>query len=680
MTEDGRLALLLDWVREFEALDDDEREKHMRALAGTAAMDAGTSTAAAFWRGVYDLALVIDEHGSPPPVEAVQAVRAALAQVLDGDLLHRPELGPRAVGRRDPQRGVDGAVPVGGTPLLACHYRAAGRGVAGPVGAVPRRSTSGASPGGRMAAACSRDEGRRLTRRGDSCSLGHRGVASSSHHGGGPVARSDCPGGEPGVRGRRVPRRVGHREAMGPRRCGAAVRAPAGRNRKQPPGRGSRCEPASALALRRFRLVSKDSSPMTYAHVSGGKTLPEWQHEARSALAQARALNDHYDGKAMPAEAAFRIERLLNHVSDAKRHMDTLRAEQALGAPDYKHDMLGGFGVGGGGSHDPSAAGFGNAGAPLSKATKSFLGWVRDGQMTPERKADLVENATGLNLIPTDYAGTILKELPREGVMRRLAYVRPTTKAQVDIGNVTINTAGWGRLETGTALTDGLAATPAAKDSILVHDLNALVKIGRDELEDSDEDLAEVIRQALVMKFAELEDDAFAAGSGTGQPFGIATRATGGVITQSVTAGANATVTGDNLKALPFAVPAQFRRTDRAAYVMHTSAAQATALLKDTAGNYLVQPSNQLGEPDRLFGYRAFTMDGLPAMTATGTATDPSVIFGDFQAGYMIADRRRVSVQRLEERYADEGKVGLLVSHRVGGDVIRPKAFAKYLL
>jgi HK97 family phage major capsid protein len=432
-----------------------------------------------------------------------------------------------------------------------------------------------------------------------------------------------------------------------------------------------------------------------YAHTSGGKNLREWAREAQTAVHQARALNDEYEGKAMPAEAAFTIERLLNHAADCKRHVDTLRAEEWLSEPDYKHDMVGGgmgggIQVGGGGlsikgnqmhvPHHQLGGEYGVPGAPLSKATRSFIGWIRDGIMTPERKADLVENATGLNLIPTDYAGTILKELPREGVMRRLAYVRPTTKAQVDVGNVVVNTAGWGRLETGTALTDGLAATPAAKDSIHVHDLNALVKIGRDELEDSDEDLADVIRTALVMKFAELEDDAFAAGSGTGRPFGLATRANDGTITQSVTAAANATVTGDNLKALPFAVPAQFRRTDRAAYVMHTSAASAVALLKDSTNNYLVQPSAELGEPDRLFGYRAYTMDGLPAMTATGTATDPSVVFGDFQAGYMIADRRKVSVQRLEERYADEGKVGLLFSHRVGGDVIRPKAFAKYLL
>lgn len=406
--------------------------------------------------------------------------------------------------------------------------------------------------------------------------------------------------------------------------------------------------------------------------------------KAAQHTAAARAINDEYEGKQMPAEAARQMEQHLAAATEYRKRVEREAALQDtegwLKEPDYKHTMVGGETASGGVPAEwAQGASAVTDEAKAERARKSFFEFCRKGldALNMEQKADLVENATGLNLVPNDYAGTILKELPREGVIRNLAFVRPTTKAQVDIGNVVINTAGWGRLETGTALTDGLGATPAAKDSILVHDLNALVKLGRDELDDTDDNLAEIIRQALVMKFGELEDDAFAFGTGTGQPMGVA-RDTN--VTQSVTASVASTVTGDNLKALPFAVPAQFRRGDRAAFIMHTSAQQAIALLKDTSGAYLLQPSVSQAEPERLLGYRAYTVDGLPAMATTGTATDPSVVFGDFMAGYMIADRRQVSVQRLEERYADEGKIGLLFTHRVGGGVIRPKAFAKYLL
>jgi HK97 family phage major capsid protein len=402
--------------------------------------------------------------------------------------------------------------------------------------------------------------------------------------------------------------------------------------------------------------------------------------KAAEHVAAARAINDSFEGKAMPAEAN---QQMRQHLAAAKEYRDRVESEAALidteswlKEPDYKHQMVGGPAIAESFGHD--AKGVELEKDKAERANKSFFQFCRAGMdsLTREQKADLVENATGLNLIPNDYAGTILKDIPREAVIRNLAYVRPTTKAQVDIGNVVINTAGWGRLETGTALTDGLGATPAGKDSILVNDLNALVKLGRDELDDSDENLADIIRQALVLKFAELEDDAFTYGTGTGQPMGVA-RDTN--VTQAVTAAVNATVTGDDIKKLPFAVPAAFRKA-RSAFITHTSAQQAVALLKDTNGNYLLQESMAQGEPPTLIGYRMFTTDGLPSMTTTGSATDPSMVFGDFQAGYMIADRRQVSVQRLEERYADEQKVGLLFSLRVGGGVMRPKAFAKYLL
>ena len=400
--------------------------------------------------------------------------------------------------------------------------------------------------------------------------------------------------------------------------------------------------------------------------------------EATRLLAEARRINDN------PAKSSTDVARAhqLVKAADDLRRAVTLDSQIAAGEnwlsePQHKHDMvgLGGpLGVPGGGDDRDKSSQVGG----LPKATKAFVGWLRDGVVPPEAKADLVENATGLTVIPVDFAGVILKELPRVGVIRGLAYVRPTTKASVDIGNVVINTAGWGRLETGTSNTDGLSGTPAAADTIEVQDLTALVKLGRDELEDSDEALASIVQQALVMKFAELEDDAFAGGSGTDEPWGIGTRATGGLITQAVTAAANATVVPDDLKKLPFAVPARFRRNGT--FLAHSSAAQAIALLKDTEGQYLVQPNAAAGEPPTLFGYRYETCDGLPAMTTNATATDPSVMFGDFNAGYMIADRRQVTVQRLDERFAEEGKVGFLFSERCGGDVVRAKAFAAYKL
>ena len=128
----------------------------------------------------------------------------------------------------------------------------------------------------------------------------------------------------------------------------------------------------------------------------------------------------------------------------------------------------------------------------------------------------------------------------------------------------------------------------------------------------------------------------------------------------------------DDLKKLQYVIA---RFANVGAYLGSDAATQQISLLKDSTSNYLWQPSNQAGQPDRLFGRAYYRVTGLPAPGSV-----PSVLFGDIRSGYLIADRQRITVQRLDERYADQGLVGFLFRERVGGDVIRPAAFAKYLV
>jgi HK97 family phage major capsid protein len=216
------------------------------------------------------------------------------------------------------------------------------------------------------------------------------------------------------------------------------------------------------------------------------------------------------------------------------------------------------------------------------------------------------------------------------------------------------------------------------KDQIVVHELSGLVKLGTGELNDSP-NLGSIIQNAVVMKFAEVEDDAFAFGSGgtstTSRPAGFAWRATaagGPLITQGVTAGASATITTDALRSLMFQIPAQFRNS-RAAFYASDDAAAAIALLKDGQQNYFQT------DPTKLFGYDFVNVSGMPSMSTAGV-TDPSVMFGDLYSAYMICDNGGLSAQVLRERYADEGKIGIIFKRRTGSDVIRPLAMARYLL
>lgn len=409
---------------------------------------------------------------------------------------------------------------------------------------------------------------------------------------------------------------------------------------------------------------------------------------ALQCIHKAREINDrHNDPTAVTAEEHAQRKSLL---AEATRLQDLAEAEKQQNAleawsesPGQTHPVLAG--------QASKAAGSVIDGDMYSEASKRlnmarFAKALRGGPqaLNPEEKAALIEDATGQIIVPHDLAGPIFLTLPRLGVLRNLALVRPTTSNIVDVRQLTQATAGWGQIEItnaggATPPTDA-AVTASGPNTIYVQDLVALAKIGVDELMDTDANLVAMVQEIVGAQFGEQEDDAFAAGNGTSKPFGIATRATvGGAIpaAQGVTAAASA-VSPDQLKSMQYLIKSRF--ANNGVYLASDDATQAIALLKDSTSNYLWQPSNIAGQPDQLWGRPFYRVSGMPSMTATSTFVDPAVIFGDVRSGYMIADRQRITVQRLDERWADQGLVGFLFRMRVGGDVIRPGAFAKYLL
>lgn len=401
----------------------------------------------------------------------------------------------------------------------------------------------------------------------------------------------------------------------------------------------------------------------------------------------ARAINDRYaDPSKMPAEEVQNRKSLLAEAMRLQEIADTelkqAQLEKWASEPDADQPAVAAMA-----SKAMVQAKLANGADAFAEAShdltvQRFAKALKQGAagLSLEEKAAIIENSTGQIIVPHDLAGPIFLQLPRLGVLRDLALVRPTTSNLVDVRALTGVTAGWGQIE----ITNAGGATPptdaaiaaTGPNTVTVQDLVAMVQIGTDELMDTDANLVSLVQEIVGQKFAEMEDDAFANGNGTSKPFGIATRATiGGLIpaAQGVTAATSAVILPDDLKKLQYVILARFANVG--SYIGSDGATQAIALLKDSTSNYLWQPSNQAGQPDRLFGRAYYRVTGLPA---PGSA--PAVLFGDIRSGYLVADRQRITVQRLDERYADQGLVAFLFRERVGGDVIRPAAFAKYLV
>jgi len=290
-------------------------------------------------------------------------------------------------------------------------------------------------------------------------------------------------------------------------------------------------------------------------------------------------------------------------------------------------------------------------------------------RMSPEQRA-LVENTAGEILVPEDLEAEIVRSLPELTVVRGMAGQRSTSSSRIRRRSMDEVAVGWGRLETGgQTLSDSMPSTPT-EEFTYVEDLYGLAKVGEDELDDTDVNLESFIRDSFARAIAEAEDTAFTIGTGHGaqQPTGFMTVAGGVPVVQAATG--NTAVKVDQLKALVYAVPAQYRRAAR--FAMASSTELALSLLRDggSTGPYLWQPSTQAGRPNTFLGYAIENQEDIAAPAASAKVA----IFGDFQAGYRIYDRAGMTVKVLDQLYAEDGMIGWKIRHRVGGDVVRPQA------
>lgn len=365
-----------------------------------------------------------------------------------------------------------------------------------------------------------------------------------------------------------------------------------------------------------------------------------------------RALKEQetkFDGATQETKNA--IDAINERINELQKMQEKALAEQNRG-----------FSVGGAGQVDEKA----------EEKTAAFLKFLREGKalLTKEEKA-LVQDATGEIIVPEDLDKTIYRELPKLVVMRQLAGARQTSSNRVRRRSLNEVTMGWDKLETQAAnkLEDHESTLTPDDAYLYVENLYGLTKIGEDELQDSDVNLQAYLAESFSQARAETEARAFLRGTGHGtlQPEGILTNTS---VKSVETAGA-LTVTLDDFLKLLYAVPAQHRT--RGVFLIPSYLEMAVRTIKDQTGNYIWQPSAQVDKPNTLFGKPVYIQDDFDAQEAGKDIA----VFGDFKAGYQILDHTGLTLTRLNEKYIEDDLIGFRAKARVGGGVVRPKAFAK---
>ncbi|MDQ3275174.1 MAG: phage major capsid protein [Actinomycetota bacterium] len=305
---------------------------------------------------------------------------------------------------------------------------------------------------------------------------------------------------------------------------------------------------------------------------------------------------------------------------------------------------------------------------PQVKANRAaFFNFVRGNGIAPEFRAALVEDTTGEILVPEDVEAGIRLVRGKLNVMRELSTVRTTTSNRIRRRSISEVVMGWGKLETGSALSESTPVPTAAY--LYVEDMYGLVRVGEDELMDADENLAVTLEDSFGRATAEKEETGFVVGTGHAnqQPEGF----TLGTTVTRVNTAQNAAVTATDLITLAYGVSSSYRRNG--AYLVNSQTELKMRLFKDTAGQFLWQPGLQAGTPASFNGFPVYNQEDLANVPAA-TFTADVAAFGDWKAGYLVVDRLTMTVKRLNELYATAGMVGFLAHFRVAGGVVDPAA------
>ena len=303
----------------------------------------------------------------------------------------------------------------------------------------------------------------------------------------------------------------------------------------------------------------------------------------------------------------------------------------------------------------------------------AFFKYIRNGKdaLNHEERA-LVEDTTGAYMIPEDLETEIIRAVPQLNVIRQLCNVRQTTREKVAKRSITEVSMGWGKLETG-ALVPESSLVPS-KDWIYVEDLTGLTKIGKDELMDSDDILAGIIASSFAIAKANAEARAFILGRGHDyeEPDGVTLDAT--IIANQIDLDTADTIVPDDVIEMEYALPAQY--INGASFMWHRTTEGILRKVKATSQYLWINNAGITGVAPKTFdGYPVNNSNDIIVPASTNTDLSIVALFGNWKMGYTIVDRLGLTIQRLDELYAEAGMVGFLCHFRVGGGVVRPDAF-----
>ncbi|KIT17287.1 phage major capsid protein [Jannaschia aquimarina] len=311
--------------------------------------------------------------------------------------------------------------------------------------------------------------------------------------------------------------------------------------------------------------------------------------------------------------------------------------------------------------------------APHQKAMDAYLRSGDDdglrGLSLEGKSMNTAVSAEGGYLVDPQTSETVQSVLMSTASIRSVAKVVNVEATSYDV------LVDRGDLESGWASETGTIAETDTSQfdriSIPLHELSALPKASQRLLDDAAFDVETWLAERIADKFARAEAKAFVNGDGADKPRGfltypaVAESSWGWGNLGYVATGApddfDANDPADAIVDLVYSLGARYRAN--ASFVMNSKTAGAVRKMKDADGRFLWSDSLAAGQPAQLMGYPVLISEDMPDIGADALA----IAFGDFGAGYTIAERPDLRV--LRDPFSAKPHVLFYATKRVGGDV-----------
>jgi HK97 family phage major capsid protein len=317
----------------------------------------------------------------------------------------------------------------------------------------------------------------------------------------------------------------------------------------------------------------------------------------------------------------------------------------------------------------------GAAPSTQSAESKSFGNYLRRGDTSELKSVSGSVLSDGGYAVPKDIDERIAAALVRISPIRAIAQV------------VQVGSAGYRKLITTGGTPSGwvseTAARPLTNTPTFVEivppsgELYANPAASQAMIDDAAFDLEPWLANEIATEFARAEGAAFVGGSGTNQPKGFLSAPTAaaadgvrafGTLQYTVTGNAATLGTGPELKLIDLVHSLKSGHRQNATWVMNAATLAEVRKLKASDGSFLWQPGIALGQPDRLIGYPVVEAADMPDIAASAFP----IAFGNFMAGYLIAERSSTSI--LRDPFTNKPFVHFYAVKRIGGQVLDSEA------